>query len=71
MGLKALFCSTNFWTAIFATIFGVQTWLITKDHIVTGFVFSLFAGRIAAKGWQDVVKLRIGGTNAPPEKDDK
>ena len=71
MGFKGLLYSTTFWTAIFAAIFGVSAWMLTKDHIITGFVFSLFAGRIAAKGWQDVIKLRIGGTNPPPEKDDK
>lgn len=71
MGLKALFYSTNFWTAVFAAIFGSAVFIVTKDHITTGLVFSAFLGRIAAKGWQDVAKSRIGGTNPPPEKDDK
>ena len=66
-GLDLLFQSTTFWTAVFSVLFGVAAFWVTKNEVVTGFAFGSFWGRIAYK----TVRPRIGGTNPPPEKDEK
>lgn len=71
-GILGLFHSTNFWNAIIGSASAIVAGEMTANEIIVYGVLTLFGLRSISKGAQDYMEARsLGGTNPPPDKDDK
>lgn len=55
-----LFKSSKFWNAVIASIFGVVSFMLTNNELVTISVFSLFGLKQFTDGAEDFIKARKG-----------
>lgn len=60
MKVNRLFKSSNFYNAVFGTLFALISYQLNESEFMAGGIFALFGGRTIVTGGKDLIRAQKG-----------